>query len=306
MIHLQDLSTNLTPFKLSDDLRTIMTSSPSPPTLVLHLPEATQMLMDDRMNRRISEAFRNDVTGQLIIRHINFITTRINQLELDLDLLRSEREEIFNYAANNSSFQRRVTPFIRLYRERLGPYARPLLPSPSSSSSSSHNHSSSPHSSSPRTVEILPQTVTETSTEPSTVSSYHSADDHEPGSPQNPINVDAPVIQFQIPPLPDNIINVNDQRLDTPHPAIGILHRPRSMPALLYCSSCTCNGHTLNQCIWTGPIVCEYCKNIGHTRRQCPVHRQDLTRYDPSYQYCTICQQQGHTQDRCFSLQYPQ
>ena len=266
------------------------------------------MLIDDRMGDHVFEAFRRDATGQLILRHINFITVRINQLELDLDRLRAEREEIFDYAAANSSFRQRVTPLIRRYRERLGPYARPPPPPPSSSSTSDHNPLSSTHSSSPRTVEILPQTVTEESTEPSTVSSYHSADDQEPGSPQNPIDVDAPVVHFQIPalPEPDNIINTTDQRLDTPHPAIGILHRPRSMPALLYCPGCTRHGHTVDQCIWTGPIICEYCKNTGHSRRQCPVYRQDLTRYTPASQYCTICHQQGHTQDRCLSMQYPQ
>ena len=89
----------------------------------------------------------------------------------------------------------------------------------------------SPHSS-PRSIDIQPEEAITTL--------YHTADENEPGSSTNPINVDKIFERA----------GVERQRFDTPHPIVGILNRRyASTPELNYCMICTKSGHSASQCI---------------------------------------------------------
>ena len=135
--------------------------------------------------------------------------------------------------------------------------------------------------------------------------SFYTADTHEPGSQQNPIDID----WFFI-------------RLDIPHLAINVLWRTRSNPIddwrathptnnlesslpLSYCRICGLHGHLPDGCLRRGPFICTYCREIGHETTDCVELRHDEARYHPELQFCLICSQPGHLLNQCFALLHP-
>jgi hypothetical protein len=144
---------------------------------------------------------------------------------------------------------------------------------------------------SPRSVQIHSPILDDTNQQSESTSnnSFHTADSEESGSQSNPINVDT----FEAPVPP---------RLSTIH---QLTHRS-SIATATQCTMCGRFGHDSTECIWRGPIICEYCKEIGHVRDGCPELRRDIGRYNPLYQFCVVCNRPGHTLDRCFALLHTQ
>ena len=127
--------------------------------------------------------------------------------------LRGEREKVFEYAIDNDHFRRTMRPIIRNHRERQNQRSTPsspLQPLFDEHSLSTTNiyppPSVSGNNDSPRTIKILsPKSTTTEPTQlesPSTV--FLTANESEPGTQQNPIDVDQLSVQQ-----------------DTPHPAAG-------------------------------------------------------------------------------------
>ena len=128
-------------------------------------------------------------------------------------------------------------------------------------------------------------------TRESTTHSFHTANTHtanEPiGSQSNPIDVDL---------IPTQLVNFDSG-----------LRRSRSDPSsFLICRTCTRNGHSCKTCLWDVAIICPYCMEVGHGRKNCPAIRHGMAQYDPTRNFCMLCGQPGHTLVQCRSLQHPQ
>ena len=270
-------------------------STTSSPTLSpqLYAPELANMMNDDETISRISHDFSNDVTGTLALRYIQSLSDTIKKLEENLKSLQDERDDVFAYAIDSVDFRRTLRPIVRAHRRRqLSPYARTDTPPSLQSNTTSDNSppflyhpSINEHPEPPRTVTILsrnpsPEQSLPINSDPS--SSYHTVDDG----------------RMQMAP------HSSIRRPHTPHPRTGFLRRTQSAPIADYCNICTRVGHSQLDCVWRGPIICSYCREVGHTRGNCNDLRLDIVRFNPRYQYCTICDQAGHTVDRCFARQF--
>ena len=119
-------------------------------------------------------------------------------------------------------------------------------------------------------------TVTILSRPPSIEQESH-VDDEAPSSYHTADNSRSPVL-----------IHPTVRRPYTPHPLMGILRRTQSAPITDYCTICARTGHSLVNCILRGPIVCSYCREVGHTRGVCNRLRMDIVSYHPRLQYCDI------------------
>jgi hypothetical protein len=227
-------------------------------------------------------SLNEDPTGSAILRMFLSLSRQINRTEQTLDALRREREEVFEYAISNTPFRRTISGTVRLARER----QRHRSPAPY------HTTNSSSSVDSPRTVEIHLEdasAINMTNDDESVPASFHTTIDDEPGTQQNPIDVDRVF-----------------ERIGTPHPTVGILHRTYSAPILMYCTICARHGHIANDCICRGPIICDYCREVGHMRGDCVDLRRDIRRYDPSAQFCIVCNENGHSLERCHTLRSSQ
>ena len=157
------------------------------------------------------------------------------------------------------------------------------------------------------TINIEPQGTSEAMQSPldDSTTTFHTANKHELGSQQNPIDIDQLVA-----------------RQVTPHPAIGVLQRVQSNPIndrtttgihptnqsesslpLSICRICGLHGHLPDGCIQMGPFVCRYCREVGHGIQNCVERQRDEQRYNPDLQFCLFCSQPGHTFNRCAILQ---
>ena len=123
-----------------------------------------------------------------------------------------------------------------------------------------------------------PQTVTIFSRPPSIEQESH-VDDEAPSSYHTADNSQSPVLIHPTVRCPDTL-----------HPLVGILRRTQSVPVTDYCTICARTGHSLVNCILRGPIVCSYCREVGHTRGVCNRLRMDIVSYHPRLQYCDICE----------------
>jgi hypothetical protein len=285
-----------------------MSNSSSPASSVSDSPftsqfELSRMLTQPGIARDISNAFSDSPTATIICRHYSFISSNIDQLRADLERHRIERDDMYRIMMGSPLVRERLLPLLldyRRQRQRMSTVDSERVPSPflaSSFPASARSHESD----SPRTVPIVslesfetpdqspPSTFIDNNHSPSnsdsSPTSYLTA---EEGSATNPIDVD------QLPPRPP-----------TPF-RMATLHHNRSMPEPLHCTNCFRTGHNANTCIWTGAVVCRYCRRVGHTQERCEDYIRDTERYNPRYQFCAVCNQTGHTLDRCLALQYPQ
>ena len=177
-----------------------------------------------------------------------------------------------------------------------------------SSTNDNENNVATSTEDSPRSIEIMSKKQDEeeeNAPSEDSMISFYTADTHEPGSQQNPIDTDRFFIW-----------------LDTPHPAINVLQRTRSnliddrrathptnnselsLP-LAYCRICGLHGHLPDGCLRRGPFICMYCREIGHETTNCVKLRRNEARYHPELQFCLVFSQPGHSLDRCFALLHP-
>ena len=72
---------------------------------------------------------------------------------------------------------------------------------------------------------------------------------------------DCPIKPIEIPPLP------------TPEPSSShhhvIEHPAPPERTTVTCEKCIQTGHTKEECIFSGPIICSYCRGMGHPKPKC-------------------------------------
>jgi hypothetical protein len=191
-------------------------------------------------------------------------------------------------------FGEAIYPVMMEFRRSLSPtplLRRPFTPEPTVMIADDGVTDFSPEF--PRPVLIHSPALDNTSqvSESTSNDSFHTADSEESGSQSNPIDVDT--FEAPVPPHPSTIHQLTHRRT-------------RSIATATQCTMCGRFGHDSTECIWRGPIICEYCKEIGHVRDGCPELRRDIGRYNPLYQFCVVCNRPGHTLDRCFALLHSQ
>jgi hypothetical protein len=255
--------------------------------------EVQQMLMDPESVERITQEITNDITA-ILINNLHFLTLTIRRLEAEVNRHKTEFDSIIDFAAEHQHFRRHLRPALQDFRRRSqNPYP-PTTTSPSLRSNNASEESLPalfPIDNPPRTEEIHspdPHVSDEPlSPSPETTSlSFRNTNEGLLGSQSNPINVDL---------IPDHLVRLNTG-----------MRRSRSTLALLYCQTCRRHGHTSTTCIWYGPIVCGYCMEIGHGRKDCSNLKRDIAMYNPNYNFCMLCGQSGHTLVQCGALQYQQ
>ena len=272
-------------------------------------------IMDDPLSlAQIVNAFDNDPTDTAILRLFHFISDTMDRMRREMIRLRNDWEEVYEYAIASAHFRQTIRPIVRDHRERQNrrspsPYPlQPLFdehPPPAV-------HISPPSISdiddSPQTIPILsPGSIdTDSPHSESPSMAFFTVTKNTPGTQQNPIDVDRLIL-----------------RHDTPHPAVSLLRRTNSNPILeqaiailqntrsesslnlIHCRVCDRYGHRATGCIQMGPLICQYCQEVGHGERDCNERRCDERLFHPEMQFCLICSQPGHSVGNCYALQYP-
>jgi hypothetical protein len=200
-------------------------------------------------------------------------------------------------------FQEAAFPIVQEYRRRQQRQQQqhsPLPPSPLSRPSGFINtryECSSPSTSPALSVNIASASPEHSNTDNSIEdppTTFHTPINEEEGTQDRPIDVDTFVLTHTI-HLPRQTLV---QQFTT--------RRTRSIDSPTHCDMCGHFGHLACNCIWNGPIICDYCREVGHLRNNCPENRRDIAAYNPQYQFCLVCNQPGHTLDRCFALLHMQ
>ena len=201
----------------------ILTSSDNLLNAEVYADELAQIMEDPYSLALTVAAFDNDPTGTAILRLFSFITDSMDSTRREMMRLCGEWEEVFKYAIENNHFWRTMRPIIRNHHERQNQCSTP--PSPLQPLFDEHSLSTtniypppsvSGDDNSPQTIENLsPESTT---TEPAQLESpstvFLTVNESEPGTQQNPIDVDR-LFVWQ----------------DTPHPAAGFTWRTNSNPA---------------------------------------------------------------------------
>ena len=188
----------------------ISTSSDNSLNAEVYADELAQIMEDPYSLALTVATFDNDPTGTAILWLFSFITDSMDRTRREMMRLRSEQEEVFEYAIENAHFWRTMWPIIRNHCERQNQCSTPpspLQPLFDEHSLSTTNIYSPPsvsgNNNSPRTIKILspePTTTEPTQLEsPSTV--FLMANENEPGTQQNLIDVDQLFVR-QDPPSP--------------------------------------------------------------------------------------------------------
>jgi hypothetical protein len=250
--------------------------------------EMRHMLDENLIIEQCAFGFHDDPAGSALVHSMIFVSQTIQRLERELSLQHEEFDDLFNFANDIPRFRQTMRPIVRGSRRRraLSPYARTTTsPSLQSDHTSPESSSSSSPSDPPQTIDIHSHNSQESST-----SSYGTANDEPRGnSRNNPIDVDA---STPLTPSTDTVPRAGPSRLRLRQAQPG-----RNIP--IPCPRCSRTGHTLSECIFTGPHRCDHCNRSGHIRRNCPLRLIEEIRHHPSIQYCRICRTTGHTTDRC-------
>ena len=143
------------------------TKTPPP---MLSPDELSRLIIETDLAYPIARAFASKPTSTAVLRNYAFLSRSIDGLELDLERHRLEQHALFTYLMESRTFQTKIQPIIHQYRRRIGhtryhPYDR--TPSPADSINPPHSRSGG-----------------------SSLGSYCTAIDEEPGSKWNPIVVD--------------------------------------------------------------------------------------------------------------------
>jgi hypothetical protein len=250
--------------------------------------ELSRMINNYRTYVDIQSAFATLPAHNAALLHYRLLSRNIRKLQLDLTYHREERRQAFSWLIRQTRFRETIHPIVVENRRHPSPMISPRRPSCRSPSTTSFRRSRSPE---PITLSQALAHIT--TTFPRSTPSLSNTETDEEGSQSNPIKVDS----FIPPTLPvrSTVITQLTNR------------RTRSIATPTICNMCSNFGHTTAECIWRGPIVCDYCREIGsHLQSNCPELRQDYNRYNPRSQHCIVCNQEGHTFDRCFTLLHAQ
>jgi hypothetical protein len=213
-------------------------------------------------------------------------------------------------------FQETLEPILMDFRRRQqtndpSPLAIPPLLPPSSPTDSPQ---SVPINSPPQTTTPIDDPSTSASSTNSNESylSYHTANHEELGTPTHPIDVDQ---------LPDQQVTMNYEEMGTqtnpidvdqyteqrniPYPRTNNVRKIHSAPLLGYCTICDQTGHPTARCL-RRIEPCDYCKEIGHHRTECPAFNRDILQFNPGLKRCRLCDAPGHETEQCNQLPFSQ
>ena len=258
----------------SSDQRSSISSPDKYP--ILTSSKLSQLLLDQEMNFAVSAAFSSSPLSTTLLWQYLFLSHNLKWIRQDLIRHQQERESIFDVLSHSTLFQDIITPIVLNFRFRQWQVSPTNPPSPAFRVSSNSSILE-------REIEQRSVIIQEQSDSDNSLLSYYTMAHEEPGTRNNPIDVD---------PLLD----------PSPSPPCTPVYTPprtRSAPVTASCPLCHQHGHTSTQCIWYGPGVCSYCKKVGHTIHNCNIFRQDQQRFDPHLLYCLTCKQSGHTSITC-------
>ena len=243
---------------------------------VLTSSELSQLLLDQEMNFAVAAAFSSSPLSTTLLWQYLFLSHNLKQIQQDLIRHQQERESIFDVLSHSTPFQDIITPIVLNFQF----WQRPVSPvNPPSSVFCAPPDSPTPE----REVEQQSVIIQERSDSNNSLLSYYTTAHEEPGTCNNPTDVDRWLDPSPSPPC-------------TP---VYTPPRTRSVLVTAPCSLCHRHGHTLIQCVWNGPGVCSYCEKVGHTIHNCNVLRWDQQHFDPHLLYCLMCKQLGHTTITC-------
>ena len=243
---------------------------------VLTSSELSQLLLDQEMNFAVAAAFLSSPLSTTLLRQYLFLSHNLEWIRQDLIHHQQERESIFDVLSHSAPFQDIITPIVlnfRFWQRQVSPVNPP---SPALRVSSD---SSTPE----QEVEQQTIIIQERSDSDNSLLSYYMTAHEEPGTHNNPIDID----------------HLLDPSPSPPRTPIYTLLRTRSAPVTAPCSLCRRHGHSSIQCVWNGPGVCSYCEKVGHTIHSCMVFCRDRQHFNPHLLYCLTCKQSGHTAATC-------
>ena len=205
----------------------------------------TNLILDDATIPLLEHAFRNDPITHAHLRHYNFVSSEIKQLEHTLDRHFQERQTLFHHIMKFGKVERTMKPVVDSYRRRkkakgFHPYSqRPLTPF--------HRPSRPPRPS------IVPRL--------SPPSTNH---DSKPSSSQQSSSSSVKMGQSD-----DDLILAYLQLQGTPHNPITLNGSDNWLPQ---CDRCKQYGHAKQDCntpLWSF-LFCEVCKWKRTPQDNCP------------------------------------
>ena len=228
------------------------------------------------MNFAVATAFSSSPLSTTLLQQYLFLSHNLEQIWQDLIHHQQERESIFDVLSHSTPFQDIITPIVLNFRFRQWQVSLVNPPSPNLQIPSNSSNSE-------QVVERQSVIIQERSNSDNSLLSYYTTTHEEPGTQNNPIDVDQ---LLDPPPSP-------------PHIPVYTPPWTQLAPVTAPCPMCRRYGHTSIQCVWYGPSVCSYCKEVGHTIHNCRVFRRDQQRFNPHLLYCLTCKQSGHTLTTC-------
>ena len=266
--------------QLTNEMSNSSESCPSSPDEYpfLTATELSQLLLDQEMNFAVSTTFSSSPLSTVLLWHYLFLSHNIERIQQDLTRHQLERQSIFDILSHSTPFCDTITPIVfnfRLHQRQVS-----LINPPTTFQTTSHPSTS-------ENVETRWSVIIqERSNSNDSLLSFYTAAHVEPGTRDNPIDV--------------------DQLLDrSPSPPWIPVYSPpcmQSAPVTAPCTMCRWHGHTLTQCVWYGLGICSYCEEVRHTQHTCNELWCDRLRFNPHLLYCLTCWQSGHTSSRCNML----
>ena len=240
--------------------------------------ELSRLLLDPEMNFAVSTVFSSSPLSTVLLQQYLFLSHNLEWIRQDLTRHQLERESIFDILSHSTPFQDIITPIVLNFRLRQQQVS-PVNPPPTFQTSLN-----SPISECVETWQSV--IIQECSNSNDSLLSYYTPAPDEPGTHNNPIDVD----------------RLLDPSPSSPRILVYIPPRIRSAPVTAPCPMCRRHGHTSTRCVWYGPGICSYCKEVGHTVHNCNILHHDQQCFDPHMLYCLTCKQSGHTLSRCGTL----
>ena len=284
------------------------------------LHQLSQMMRTNGIPTLLAQAFQSSPTALAHIRAFGYLTNEIHDLQQKLTRHRQEQELYYQTMTSAAFFRETLHPLYSQWRRNqqniddniLSEALRLLSPSRSSLVGSQSALSTSSSDESPREVVIhsRPPTPLDDPTEPSSLPLPPPSVQETTPLPLsledcNATNNTGPSFQTAITHPSGSATNPIDVDLLPPFVPISV-RRTRSAPTTLNCRICRRSGHRLDRCILEGPIICIYCRGVGHVKSDCAEFRRDLRRYNPEMQFCILCSNVGHSVDNCAILNLPQ
>ena len=209
--------------------------------------ELSWLLLDQEMNFAVLTAFSSSPLLTVLLQQYLFLSHNLEWIRQDLTRHQLERGSIFDVLSHSAPFQDIITPIVLDFRFRQRQVS-PVNPPPIFQTTSN-----SPISESVETRQSV--IIQEHSNSNNPLLSFYTPAPNEPGTHNNPIDVN----------------QLLDPSPSPPWIPVYIPPRTRSTPVTAPCPMCHWHGHTSTQCDWYGPGICSYCEEVGHTIHNCNI-----------------------------------